>query len=159
MTAPMTPFAPPALRHLCDLRVELAAPVEAGAAPAGRFRIIPIVGGQVEGERLAGRILAIGADWQTVRADGCAELDARYAIETHDGATVEVHNLGLRHGPPDVVAALMRGEPVAADRYYMRTRPRFNTGDPRYGWLNRVVAIATGAREAQAVRLTCYEVL
>ncbi len=159
MTAPMTPFPAPALRHLCDLRVELAPPVEAGDAPGGRFRVIPIVGGTVEGERLAGRILGIGADLQTIRADDCAELDARYLIETADGARIEVHNLGFRHGPPEVVAALMRGETVSPDRYYMRARPRFNTGDPRYLWLNRMLAVATGAREAQAVRLTFYEVL
>lgn len=155
----MTPFPAPGLRHLCDLRVELAPPVEAGDAPGGRFRVIPIVGGTVEGERLSGRILGIGADWQTIRADGCAELDARYVIETADGARIEVCNVGVRHGPPDVVAALMRGEAVPPDRYYMRARPKFNTGDPRYAWLNRILAIATGAREAQAVRLTFYEVL
>jgi hypothetical protein len=70
------------LRHLCDLHVELAAPIELGTGPRGRRRIIPIVGGIVTGERLSGRILDLGADWQTVFSDHSAELDTRYAIET-----------------------------------------------------------------------------
>src|SRR5690606_8814291 len=149
----------PELRHLCDLIVELAAPMELGDARSGRRRIIPIVGGEVTGERLAGRILHLGADWQTVFADSSAELDTRYAIETHDGALVDIRNFGYRRGPADVLAALGRGEAVDPSHYYMRTHPRFETGDPRYGWLNTMVCVGTGAREAARVRVSVFEVL
>jgi hypothetical protein len=154
----MTVLAKPDLVHLCDLTVELARPMELGDAPRGRRRIIPIVGGAVTGERLSGRILNLGADWQTIMADGNAELDTRYAIETHDGALVDIRNFGYRHGPADVIAALGRGEPVDPALYYMRTLPRFETGDARYEWLNRLICVGTGARQAAAVLITVYEV-
>lgn len=149
----------PALAHLCDLTVELATPLELGPSPRGRRRIIPIVGGTVAGERLRGRILHLGADWQTILADGTAELDTRYSIETHDGALIDIRNFGYRHGPPEIVAALARGEPVDPSLYYMRTQPRFETGDERYQWLNRLICVGTGMREATAVRIAVYEVL
>lgn len=147
------------LKHLCDLKVELAQPLELGDAPRGRRRIIPIVGGEVTGERLSGRILNLGADWQTIFADGVAELDTRYAMETHDGALIDIRNFGFRHGPPEVIKALALGNPVDPDKYYMRTNPRFETGDERYSWLNRMICVGTGAREADCVRLQFFEVL
>jgi hypothetical protein len=149
----------PELRHLCDLAITLDEPLELGEAPRGRRRIIPISGGTVSGERLSGRVLSGGSDWQVVYADGSAFLEARYPIELDDGALVDVINIGIRHGPPEVLQALARGEAVDPSKYYMRTQPRFETGDPRYSWLNKVVAVGTGRREAAAVHLTFFEVL
>ncbi|MEX0404157.1 DUF3237 domain-containing protein [Aquibium sp. LZ166] len=151
-------IAKPDLVHLCDLTVELAIPMELGDSPRGRRRIIPIVGGTVTGERLNGRILNLGADWQTILADGNAELDTRYSMETHDGALIDIRNFGYRNGPPEVIAALGRGEPVDPALYYMRTHPRFETGDSRYAWLNRMICVGTGARQAAAVVVKVYEV-
>src|SRR5688500_5225160 len=111
MKAGVTP-SPPRLHHLCEIFVELAQPLELGDAPRGRRRIIPIIGGRVQGERLNGRILNLGADWQTVFADGTAELDTRYGMQTDDGALIDIRNFGYRHGPPEVLAALARGESV-----------------------------------------------
>lgn len=148
----------PKLKHLCDIQVDLAAPIEMGQAPRGRRRIIPITGGTVTGTRLSGRVLGIGADWQTVFDDSVAELDTRYALQTGDGATIEIRNFGYRFGPPEVLAALARGEDVDPDRYYMRTNPRFETGDARYGWLNRTIFIGTGMRRALSVHITVFEV-
>jgi hypothetical protein len=149
----------PGLRHLADLDVELAAPIELGDGPRGRRRIIPIIGGTVTGERLSGEILNLGADWQTVFSDGTAELDTRYAMRSHDGASIDIRNFGYRHGPKDVLDALVRGEAVDPSLYYMRTQPRFETGDARYAWLNRIVCIGSGARLANGVRITFFEVL
>ena len=154
----MTPPAPE-LRHLCEIFVELGPLLELGDAPKGRRRIIPIVGGRVQGDRLNGRILDLGADWQTVLADGTAELDTRYAVQTDDGALIDIRNFGYRHGPPAVLAALARGEAVDPSLYVMRTHPRFETGDARYAWLNRMVAVGTGAREPTAVRVSVFEVV
>lgn len=149
----------PGLRHLADLDVELAAPIELGEGPRGRRRIIPIIGGKVTGERLSGEILNVGADWQTVFSDGTAELDTRYAMRSHDGASIDIRNFGYRHGPKGVLDALMRGEAVDPSLYYMRTQPRFETGDARYAWLNRIICIGSGARLASGVRITFFEVL
>jgi hypothetical protein len=103
-------------------------------------------------------VLPGGADWQIVCADGLAQLEARYSLETDDGALVYVRNVGLRHGPPEVLARLAAGEPVDAKLYYMRTTPSFETGAERYRWLNRVVCVATGVRRKDAVELDVYEV-
>jgi hypothetical protein len=146
------------LQPLFQAEITLAPPQELGDTPLGRRRIIGITGGRFSGERLSGRVLAGGADWQVIRADGVADLDARYTFETSDGALIYVRNRGYRHGPPEVLKKLASGEPVDPSQYYMRTTPRFETGDARYAWLNRIVCVATGARRPAAVELEVFEV-
>ncbi len=146
----------PVLTHVCDLYVELDPIREMGAGRAGQRRIIPIIGGRVEGPRLSGRILNLGADWQTIWANGVAELDTRYGIETDDGATIEIINYGYRHGPADVLAAIARGEDVDPDSYYMRTHARLETGDARYDWVNRTLFVGRGARLKQQVVVSLF---
>ena len=146
------------LQTLFRAEIFLDRPLELGDTPQGRRRIIGITGGRFSGERLSGRVLPGGADWQVIRADGVADLDARYTLETGDGALIYVRNRGYRHGPADVLKKLSLGEAVDPSLYYMRTTPSFETGDPRYSWLNRMVCVATGARRAAAVELEVYEV-
>ena len=126
--------------------------------PLGERRIIPITGGRVEGERLRGDVLPGGADWQVVRPDGAAVLEARYCVRATDGALIFVENKGLRAGPPEVLARLARGEPVAPGEYYFRTTPRFETAAPRYAWLNDIVAVGSAIRTPGAVILDFYVV-
>jgi hypothetical protein len=146
------------LQPLFKAEITLAPPQELGDTPHGRRRIIGITGGRFSGERLSGRVLPGGADWQVIRADGVAQLDARYTLETADGVLIFVKNQGIRHGPADVLKKLAAGEAVDPSQYYMRTTPSFETGDARYSWLNRMVCVATGARRAAAVELDVYEV-
>ena len=138
--------------------VEVADPRLFGQTPYGERRVVDILGGRVEGPRIKGRILP-GADWQIVCPNGIADLSARYGVETDAGARILVRSDGLRHGPPDVIAALARGEPVDPDSYYFRTVMRFEAADASVDWLNRIIAIARGAREKNAVRLDVFEVL
>lgn len=147
------------LRALFRAEITLASPQEVGAGPAGRRRIIPITGGSFSGERLSGRVLSGGADWQLVRPDGVADLDARYTLQTGDDALIYVRNKGYRHGPEEVIRRLASGEAVDPALYYMRTTPWFETGDARYAWLNRMVCVGTGARRAASVELEFFEVL
>ena len=65
---------------------------------------------------------------------------------------------GLRHGPPDVMEKLARGDNVDPGHYYFRTVMRFETADPTVDWLNRILAIARGQREPRAARIDVYEV-
>jgi len=146
------------LAPLFRAEITLAPVQELGESPLGRRRIIPITGGSFRGERLSGRVLPGGADWQVIRRDGVAELDARYTLETADKALIYVRNFGLRHGPPQVIARLAAGEAVDPSLYYMRTTPRFETGAERYQWLNGLICVATGARRAAAVELEVFEV-
>ena len=141
------------------VRAELAEILHFGATPFGVRRVINILGGRVEGPRLRGRILPGGADWQLIRADAVADIHARYTIQADDGAHILVESLGLRHGPPEVIEQLARGDAVDPARYYFRTVMRFETADPQFAWLNRIIALARGARERLAVRLDVFEVL
>ena len=129
-----------------------------GPVPLGERRIIGIRGGTVRGPKFNGRVLPGGADWQIIRADGAADIQARYTIESETGGRVLVDSVGLRHGPPDVIAKLARGEAVAPGLYYFRPAMRFETGDKALDWMNRIIAIAYGARLAQAVKLDIFEV-
>jgi hypothetical protein len=146
------------LQRLLKAELTLAAAQELGDTPLGRRRIIGITGGQFSGERLSGRVLPGGADWQVIRADGVADLDARYTLETSDGALIYVRNRGYRHGPAEVLEKLSSGENVDPSLYYMRTTPRFETGDARYAWLNRIICVATGTRRPASVELEVFEV-
>ena len=140
------------------IEAELDAIMSLGQTPMGERRIIGIRGGTVRGPKFNGRVLPGGADWQIIRADGAADIQARYTLESDAGARVLVDSVGLRHGPPDVLARLARGDNVDPALYYFRTAMRFETGDPSTDWLNRVIAVARGQRLARAVRLDVYEV-
>jgi Protein of unknown function (DUF3237) len=141
------------------LRCEVADILSLGPTPYGERRIINILGGPVEGPKLNGRILPGGADWQIIRTDGVADLKARYTIETEAGARILVASDGMRHGPPEVIARLARGEPVDPSLYYFRTVMRFETADPGVAWLNKIIALGRGIREARLVRIDVFEVL
>jgi hypothetical protein len=148
----------PELTHVCDITVELTRPHEMGVSPAGTRRIIPIVGGSVSGPMLNGRLLDVGADWQTVQAGGIAQLDARYAIEADDGAVIEVISLGIRHASAEVAERIAGGEEVPPSDYYMRTFVRLETGHPAHDWVNRSLFLATGGKVGKTVRLSVYRV-
>jgi len=60
--------------------------------------------------------------------------------------------------PDDVLKKLAAGEDVDPALYYMRTAPLFETGDPRYAWLNRLICVGTGARRKNSVHLEVFEV-
>jgi hypothetical protein len=140
------------------IHAELAAMLHFGRTPYGERRVIGILGGSVRGPKLNGRVLPGGADWQIVRGDGAADIQARYTIESEAGARILVTSEGLRHGPPAVMERLARGDNVDPALYYFRTVMRFETADPSVDWLNRILALARGQREANAVRLDVYEV-
>jgi hypothetical protein len=118
--------------------------------------VINITGGHFAGEKLHGDVLPGGADWQLVRPDGAALLEAKYTLRTADGALLYVTNLGIRHGPPELLARIAQGELVDPALYYFRATPRIETGAPHYAWLNDVMLVCSGARTADAVLLDFY---
>jgi hypothetical protein len=140
------------------IHAELEPVMNLGHTPYGERRVIGITGGIVSGAKLNGKVLSGGADWQIIRTDGAADIEARYTIESDSGARILVDSAGLRHGPPDVMARLAKGDNVDPSLYYFRTVLRFETADPSVDWLNRILALACGTREPRAVRLDVYEV-
>lgn len=152
-----SPFpAPPALVPMTQIRCEVDALVTLGPGPHGERRYVPLGGGSVAGPELSGRIVEGGVDWQVARADGVLEIAAHYVIRADDGALIEVQSNGLRHGPPEVMQRLARGDAVGRDEYFFRTLVRFTTGAPQWLHLNKTMAIAVGQREARLVLLDLY---
>lgn len=149
----------PQLEFLMRLAVDVGEITSMGEGPLGERRIIGIVGGTFEGPDLRGAVLAGGADWQIVRRDGVLDLDARYALKEERGGVVRVTSQGYRHGPPEVLAALARGEEVDPAKYFFRTVMRFETGAPGLEWLNKTIALAGAQRKARQVLLEAYRVL
>jgi hypothetical protein len=146
-------------RPLFVLRLKVRPIIDAGAVPAGARRIGVIFGGSFAGDRLSGEVLDGGSDWQTQRPDGALALDVRLVLRANDGALVTMTYQGLRHGPPEVIAAIGRGEETDPAAYYFRTTPRFETAAPHYDWLNRIVAIGAGHRAAAGVLYSVFEIL
>jgi len=155
------PFPPPVpgLQFLTLVTVELGTPQELGDTGMARRRIFPIVGGSFEGPEFKGQVLNLGADWQLVQSDGTSIIDTRYGLQTHDGALVYIQTSGYRHGPPEVLAAIARGEMVDPATYYFRVNVRFETGDRRYWWLNHTLAIGSAMRLASRVMFNAYKVI
>jgi len=134
--------------------------IHAIGGPAGIDRRVgEMSAGRFSGERLSGDVLTGGADWQIVRADGAVLLDARVVLRTDDGTEIAMDYAGIRTGPADVIARLARGEPVDPADYYFRIAPRFSTSDPRYEWLNRILAVGVGHRLPEGPVYNVFEIL
>ena len=146
-------------RLLMTLAVKVEDTQKIGAVPHGTRVTAPVPSGTFEGPRLRGAVLPGGGDWTVLRSDGVLELDLRLTLATDDGALIYMTSFGLRHGPPEVLAALSRGERVDPAAYYFRTTPRFSTASADYAFLNRMLAIAEGDRRADQVIYTVHELL
>ena len=149
---------PPRLELITRLRATLAEPLELGRTPWGRRRVIGITGGEFDGPLLSGKVLPGGADWQIVRANGVADLDTRYTLETDTGQLIYVQNVGIRHAPPEVTKRLMAGLPVDPTQVYFRTTPVFETSAPELEWLTRSIFVGTGERAPTEVVLRFWRV-
>ena len=147
----------PGLEFVFAARVAVGPPQELGDVGKGGRRIVQIAGGEFSGPQMRGEVLPGGADWQVLRSDGVAELEARYTLRTADGALIYVRNLALRHGPPDVMAALAAGDAVEPGSYYFRGATFFETGSPAYAWITRHIVVCTGAREQARVLVRFYK--
>ncbi len=156
MTSAVAP--PPGLEHVCDLAVRVATPLAIGEIGTGVRRVVDILGGDVTGPRLAGRIRPGGADFQILRPGGLAELHARYVIEATGGGLIYVENTGIRFGPADALARLNRGEAVDPGLIYFRSVPRFETAAPQLRWLMEHIFVASGVRRPDRVELAVYVV-
>ena len=146
-------------RALFTLQLEVRPLIVIGETPATYRRIGIVYGGRFEGERLSGEVLDGGSDWQSVRGDGSTLLDVRLALKTNDGALIAVTYKGLRHGPPDVIAHIEKGEEVDPASYYFRIAPMFETASDKYAWLNGILAVGIGHRFADGPVYNVFELL
>ncbi|WP_374669811.1 DUF3237 domain-containing protein [Ramlibacter sp.] len=155
---PTAALPAPPLTFFAHVTVQVGAPQEVGITPAGRRRVIPILGGTVRGDGWSGQVLPGGADFQRVIGDTLADLDARYVLETDEGERIYVANRALRAASAEVTAKLVRGEPVDPALVYFRCTPRFETASPRLAWIHERLFIGTGIRRPDAVEISFYAV-
>jgi len=153
----MTPSL--ATKYAFTITARIGDVTSAGDIGHGTRRIIPIIGGEVRGEGMNGKVCPFGADFQIIRPDELIELEAKYALEMDDGAVIYVENVGIRFGPKDLLEKLKRGEPVDPTLIYFRTRPRFETGSAKYRWLMQYLFVGSAARHADRVVIDVHQVL
>ena len=119
---------------LCTVRIQLSPPIEVGAGPAGTRVIFENQGAKLQGDRLSAELTGgANADWLVVGPDGTGTLDIRATYRTHDDAVIFVQY----QGRVDVSEGMDLPKTVYV-------APRFETGDERYLWLNRIQAAGKG---------------
>ena len=154
----------PRLEFAFAIKARVGPIQDLGQTARGHRRIIDILGGEVHGPKLSGKILPGGADWQIVRPDGTIEVVARYTIRadmgrSDKGALVYVQNDGLRVASPEILARMSKGEPVPVGSYHFRTAPRFETAEPALKWLERATFVGVAARTPERVAIGFHQVL
>ncbi len=153
------PLAAPGLQPFADLSVEVGVPIEIGAVAAGMRRIVPILGGTCVARDWTARVLPGGADFQLITSATMARLEARYVLETEAGERIYVHNDAVRTAAPEVMARLVRGEPVEPQQVYFRCVPRFETAAPALAWIGERIFLGTGLRRPSQVVMRFFEAL
>jgi hypothetical protein len=146
-------------RPLFVMRLDVKPMQLIGATPGGSRRIGVVPSGRFAGERLSGVVLDGASDWQTLRADGATLLDVRLVLKTSDDALIGMTYRGIRHGPPEVIAKLAKGEEVDPASYYFRITPLFETAAANYDWINRIIAVGIGQRRPDGPVYSIFEVL
>ena len=153
------PLAAPGLSRFADLSVQVAAPIEVGAVGHGTRRVIAIVGGTCVARDWSAKVLPGGADFQLIVNARMARLEARYVLETDAGDRIYVQNDAVRTAAPEVMARLVRGEPVDPADVYFRCVPRFEVAAPALAWMRERVFVGTGLRRPDEVVMRFFEVL
>jgi hypothetical protein len=133
-------------RPLMTVHLDTAPTQQIGDGPHGTRVTFPITGGSFEGERLRGKVLSGGDDWTVKRSDGVLELDLRVTLETDDAALIHMTLEGIR-------------DDGASGAPYFRTLARFEAAEPKYSFLNRVLAVGTGEIRAEGPVHVIEEIL
>src|ERR1700756_2841646 len=145
-------------QYVFTITARIGPVVSAGDIGHGVRRIVPIIGGEVRGQ-VNGKVCPFGADFQIIRPNELIELEAKYALQTDDGAVIYVENKGIRFGPVELLEKLKRNEPVDPKLIYCRTVPKFETGSSQYAWLMEHLFVASVTRHADRVIIDVHKVL
>jgi hypothetical protein len=148
------------LEFAFEVRLTLGTRYRISPTQSGDRGFVGVVSGEFEGPDIRGTALpAGGGDWPRVRQDGTLELNAHYMLQTHDGVMIYIHNRGIRHGPPEVIARLYAGEAVDPSEYYFRVSPTFEVENGPYDWLTKYLFIGYGDRRTGGNVIRYYKVL
>ncbi|KAF7882505.1 uncharacterized protein EAF02_005868 [Botrytis sinoallii] len=155
----------PSLQFLFHLECDMEEFHPIGDGGHGNRATVIFKGGRFEGPHLRGTILPGGGDWETIQNTPSeslqtAHLDTRYNLLTHDNHCIYLRTTGVRTGPRDVLEALGEEDKHTAHDYKMRLNLTFECDDAgKYGWLNRVVGIASSGRNGGRVIYDAFGVL
>jgi muconolactone delta-isomerase len=156
-TAMISDLPDPRLTKVYRLEATLATPLELGETAQGHRRIVPLTGGTFSGPEMSGSLVpGASADWQTILPDGTTLGDIRYILQTDAGDLLYVQSRSIRHGGPEVLARLGRGEEVDPNEYTFRTSTRIETAVPDLDWLNKGIFISVAGRQAASVIYETY---
>ena len=137
----------PKLDFAFDLHLSVGKPIDIGkVGPVNMRRVVPVLGGTLEGPGLKGKILP-GEDYQMIHPDLLTEIDAHYVVQLDSGEMLYITNRGVRHGPVEVLQKLAAGEKVDQSVIYFRTVVSVETVAPALQWMNRTIFVATGERQ------------
>lgn len=148
------------LEHLFYIEVTLhKEEYKVGNVGRGELVVCPISGGRFEGEKLRGQVLNFGADWNLMYSNYLNCVDTRYLLKTDDNALISLSTVGRAAIKPQQDEAMERGEYVDPAAYYFRQHLLFETGAPRYQWLNAACCFAViGIKDMQTIAYDAYMV-
>ena len=130
------------LKEFFRATVKLDPSIDIGPVPTGIRRVIPIIGGTFEGERIKGEILPVGADWNLIQPNDIMYVSARYMLKTDDGVVISILNEGWAHIDDGVMAKIMANQLAPDDEgWYVFLHPRFEAPAGKYQWLNERVFV------------------
>lgn len=131
---------------LGTLTIDIDQHTRVGPTPGGIRIVGEVLHCRWEGDRVTAREHGkISHDWLLEHPDGSVSVDARLLLMTDDGAPVGITYQG-------------RADRQPKDGGVIVTTPVFESGDPRYAWLNTVQAVARGVRTEQVLVYELFEV-
>jgi hypothetical protein len=143
---------------LMTMHADLKAPADVGKGPYGQRTIFDIASGTFKGEKLSGTMLPSGGEWMLIDDQSIGHIDVRMTLKTDDDALLYVQYYGILEMTEAVMTAIAGGKPTEFGDIYFMTQLRVETGDERYSWLNKIVAVAEGRVLESAVEYQVYEV-
>jgi hypothetical protein len=119
------------LKPLAIMEVRLGEQIELGPGPKGHRMVVDVLSVKFKAQDFEAELATNdAADWATLSEDGTlAALDVRATLKTEDGAFIYMEYGGRM----DMSTGLLA------------TAPTFQTAAPRYLWLNRIQAVASGS--------------
>lgn len=151
-------MAGPALTHCFDLSIALGPTLELGRKAGSRRFAAAVEDGHFTGPYASGTVRPGGADWQTVRADGIADIELHCSLETDDGVVIAMRLSGRREAGPELADSLRQGAGLTEDARYFRASVRFELQGDRYPELSRRMFLATGIRRPEFIGLQIFQV-
>ena len=152
----------PALELAFQVRLDFGEGPRIRFAPAYRQftrGFVSVIGGEVSGPRLSGRVVPnSGGDWPRIWDGGLVEFEAHYMLEAEDGTPIYIHNRGIAHSGPAVMARIEAGKEVEPTATYCRVTPRFEAPSGPHEWLNRTLFVGVAERRGPSTFFEYYAV-